>query len=85
MWWPHTRRPVAVRSPGLVPPSRPAATSRSPAWTYAAPNLDLIRDGKVTALVAQPIYEEFGAAVQAIADHICGVEVEYSNRCRPRS
>lgn len=46
---------------------------------YTRPNLDLLKDGKITALVAQPIYEEFAAAVQAIADHICGKDVTYSN------
>ena len=46
---------------------------------YTRPNLDLVRDGKVTALVAQPIFEEFEAGAKAIAAHICGEEIEYSN------
>lgn len=43
---------------------------------YTRPNLDLVRDGKVYAVVAQPIYEENAQAVDAIADHICGESVE---------
>lgn len=46
---------------------------------YTRPNLDLVRDGKVTALVAQPIFEEFEAGAQAIAAYLCGEEIEYSN------
>ena len=46
---------------------------------YSRVNLDLVRDGKITALVAQPIFEEHVLAAQAIAAHICGEEVVYDN------
>lgn len=43
---------------------------------YTRPNLDLVRAGKVYAVVAQPIYEENAQAVDAIRDEICGKAVE---------
>jgi len=43
---------------------------------YTRPNLDLVRAGKVYALVAQPIYEENAQAVDAIRDKICGKTVK---------
>jgi ribose transport system substrate-binding protein len=44
---------------------------------YTRPNLDLIKSGAILAVVAQPIYEEFAAAVDAVADSICGKAVTY--------
>ncbi|HST39069.1 MAG TPA: sugar ABC transporter substrate-binding protein [Conexibacter sp.] len=43
---------------------------------YTRPNLDLVRSGKVYAVVAQPIYEEHADAVDALKAVICGEEVE---------
>lgn len=43
---------------------------------YTRPNLDLVRSGKVFAVVAQPIYEEHADAVDALKAVICGETVE---------
>jgi ribose transport system substrate-binding protein len=62
--------------------SAAAQTSRKLAiagMDYTRPNLDLLKAGKITALVAQPIYQEYQAGVKAIADYICGKKVKYDN------
>ncbi len=46
---------------------------------YTRPNLDLVRDGKVYALVGQPLYEEFYNSVELLVSAINGDEVEYLN------
>lgn len=43
------------------------------------PNLDLVRDGKITALGAQPGWETHALGVDLIAQKICGATVPYSN------
>lgn len=43
------------------------------------PNMDLVRDGKVFALAAQPGYETHSLAVDLIARSICGEAIPYTN------
>ena len=43
---------------------------------YTRPNLDLVKSGKVYAVVAQPIYEENASAVEALKAAICGESVK---------
>jgi ribose transport system substrate-binding protein len=43
------------------------------------PNMDLVRDGKITALGAQPGWETHALAVDLLALHLCGETVPYSN------
>lgn len=44
---------------------------------YTRPNLELVKDGRVFGLVAQPLFEANYAAVDALQTVICGGEVEY--------
>jgi ribose transport system substrate-binding protein len=44
---------------------------------YTPHNLDLIKEGKVYAIVAQPLYEEHQLAVESLKTLICGGTVEY--------
>src|SRR5205085_241450 len=46
---------------------------------YTRPNLDLVKAGKVYALVGQPLYEEFYMAPQLLVDTLNGKTVEYRN------
>lgn len=46
---------------------------------YTRPNLDLVKQGKVYALVAQPLYDEFYKAVELVGQAIDGKNVEYRN------
>jgi ribose transport system substrate-binding protein len=43
------------------------------------PNMDLLRDGKVFALAAQPGYDTHRLAVDLIARSICGETIPYTN------
>lgn len=44
---------------------------------YTPHNLDLIKEGKVYGVVAQPLYEEHQLAVESLKTLICGGTVEY--------
>ena len=46
---------------------------------YTRPNLDLVKEGKVYGLVAQPLYEEFYQAAELVGDAIDGKTVTYLN------
>jgi len=46
---------------------------------YTRPNLDLVKEGKVYALVAQPLYEEFYKAVELLVKVLNGEKIEYRN------
>jgi len=46
---------------------------------YTRPNLDLVKEGKVYALVAQPLYGEFYAAVGLLGKVLDGKPIEYRN------
>ena len=46
---------------------------------YTRPNLDLVKAGKVYALVAQPLYDEFYQAAELVGKAIDGKPVEYRN------
>jgi ribose transport system substrate-binding protein len=46
---------------------------------YTRPNLDLVKEGKVYGLVAQPLYEEFYKSVELLTDILDGKEIEYLN------
>jgi ribose transport system substrate-binding protein len=46
---------------------------------YIRQNLDLIRDGKVYGVVAQPLYEETAMMVQLYAKLFKGEKIKYSN------
>jgi ribose transport system substrate-binding protein len=46
---------------------------------YTRPNLDLVKTGKVYGLVAQPLYDEFYAAVVLVGEAIDGKPVQYKN------
>ena len=46
---------------------------------YIRQNLDLIRDGKVYGVVAQPLYEETAMMVQLYAKLFKGQKIKYSN------
>ncbi len=46
---------------------------------YTRPNLDLVKEGKVYGLVAQPLYEEFYATVELLMKTLNGEKVEYRN------
>src|SRR5207253_3513647 len=46
---------------------------------YTRPNLDLVKAGKVYALVGQPLYEEFYTAPRLLVDTLNGNKVEYRN------
>lgn len=46
---------------------------------YTRPNLDLVKQGWVYALVGQPIYEECFKAVEILIAHLRGEPVEFNN------
>ena len=46
---------------------------------YTRPNLDLVKEGKVYGLVAQPLYEEFYRAAELVGMALDGQTVEYKN------
>jgi ribose transport system substrate-binding protein len=46
---------------------------------YTRPNLDLVKDGKVYGLVAQPLYEEFYTAAELLGKALDGKAFEYRN------
>lgn len=46
---------------------------------YTRENLDLVKAGKVYALVGQPLYEETYHAVELLVDHLNGKPVQYVN------
>ena len=46
---------------------------------YTRPNLDLVKAGKVYALVGQPLYEEFYTSAKLLVDTLNGKTVEYRN------
>jgi ribose transport system substrate-binding protein len=46
---------------------------------YTRPNLDLVKEGKVYGLVAQPLYEEFYTAVELLGKALNGESFEYRN------
>ncbi len=43
------------------------------------PNMDLVRDGKIVALGAQPGYETHALGVDLLAYAICGAKIPYSH------
>ena len=49
---------------------------------YTRPNLDLVKDGKVYALVGQPLYEEFYEGVFLLDKLIRGEEIDFENKYR---
>ncbi|HSR31049.1 MAG TPA: substrate-binding domain-containing protein [Anaerolineae bacterium] len=46
---------------------------------YTRPNLDLVKEGKVYGLVAQPLYEEFYASAELLGKALDGASFEYLN------
>jgi len=46
---------------------------------YTKANLDLVADGEVYAIVAQPLYEEHYLSSMALAEALCGDPLEYDN------
>jgi ribose transport system substrate-binding protein len=46
---------------------------------YTRPNLDLVKEGKVYGLVAQPLYEEFFSCAELLTRVLNGEQVEYRN------
>jgi ribose transport system substrate-binding protein len=46
---------------------------------YSETNLDLVKNGEVYALVAQPLYHEFALAVDLLDKHFRGEEIEWAN------
>jgi ribose transport system substrate-binding protein len=46
---------------------------------YTRPNLDLVKEGKVYGLVAQPLYEEFFNSAELLGDILDGKEIKYQN------
>jgi ribose transport system substrate-binding protein len=46
---------------------------------YTRPNLDLVKEGKVYGLVAQPLYEEFFSCAELLVKILNGETVEYRN------
>ncbi len=46
---------------------------------YSETNLDLVKNGKVYALVAQPLYDEFAFAVDLLDKHFKGESYEWAN------
>lgn len=46
---------------------------------YTRANLDLVKDGKVYGLVAQPLYEEFYASAELLGKALDGKSIEYRN------
>ena len=46
---------------------------------YTRPNLDLVKEGKVYGLVAQPLYEEFYRRAELLVKAIDGETIEYRN------
>ena len=46
---------------------------------YTRPNLDLVKEGLVYGLVAQPLYEEFYASVDLLLKSLNGDPLEYRN------
>jgi ribose transport system substrate-binding protein len=46
---------------------------------YTRPNLDLVKEGKVYGLVAQPLYDEFYASVDLLYKALNGEPLEYLN------
>jgi ribose transport system substrate-binding protein len=49
---------------------------------YTRPNLDLVKEGKVYALVGQPLYEEFYEGVFLLDKLLRGEEIEFENAYR---
>ncbi len=43
------------------------------------PNLDLVKEGKVYGLVAQPLYEEFFNCAELLVKVLNGEQIEYLN------
>jgi ribose transport system substrate-binding protein len=46
---------------------------------YTRPNLDLVKEGKVYGLVAQPLYDEFYKSVELLIKVLNGEKIEYKN------
>jgi ribose transport system substrate-binding protein len=46
---------------------------------YTRPNLDLVKEGKVYGLVAQPLYEEFYGCAELLVKALGGETIEYRN------
>jgi ribose transport system substrate-binding protein len=46
---------------------------------YTRPNLDLVKEGKVYGLVAQPLYEEFYGCAELLVKVLNGEKIEYRN------
>ena len=46
---------------------------------YTRPNLDLVKEGKVYGLVAQPLYEEFYGCAELLVKALNGETIEYRN------
>ena len=46
---------------------------------YSETNLDLVKNGEVYALVAQPLYQEFAMAVDLLDQYFRGEEIEWAN------
>jgi len=46
---------------------------------YTRPNLDLVKEGKVYGLVAQPLYEEFYGCAELLDKVLNGETIEYRN------
>jgi len=46
---------------------------------YTRPNLDLVKEGKVYGLVAQPLYEEFFSCADLLVKVLNGETIEYRN------
>lgn len=49
------------------------------AMDYSRVNLDLVKEGKMYAVVAQPLYEEFALCAELLDTLLRGGEVEYNN------
>ena len=46
---------------------------------YTRPNLDLVKEGKVYALVGQPLYDEFYKSAELLIQVLNGEKIEYRN------
>jgi len=49
------------------------------AMDYSRVNLDLVKEGKIYAVVAQPLYDEFAICAEMLDTLLRGGEVEYNN------
>jgi ribose transport system substrate-binding protein len=49
------------------------------AMDYSRVNLDLVKAGKIYAVVAQPLYEEFALCAEMLDTLLRGGEVKYNN------